>query len=144
MITTTQMYWLVKLDDIRCVFGDTLWFPIAWIIVVAIVSFAAFLGTIDEMEDKRRKVHAILKKALWTCVPMLFLIVIIQVTVALVPSTRQMAAIVVLPKIVNNEKVQTMGNRLYDLALEWMEEMRPANRAERPAGEPTDKKGACK
>ena len=36
-----------------------------------------------------------------------------------------MAAIIIVPRIVNSEKVQTVGNRLYDLAVEWMDELKP-------------------
>ena len=64
------------------------------------------------------------------CVPMLFLAVVIQLTTAFVPSTKQMAAIIVVPKIANSEKVQTVGNKLYDLAVEWMDELKPARAKE--------------
>ena len=52
-----------------------------------------------------------------------------QIAVALVPSTAQMAAIVVVPRIVNNEQVQTVGSRLYDLATEWLDELKPEKEA---------------
>jgi hypothetical protein len=42
-----------------------------------------------------------------------------------IPSTKQMAAIMIAPKIANSEKVQTIGNKVYDLAVEWMEELKP-------------------
>ena len=45
-------------------------------------------------------------------------------TAALTPSTKDMAAILVIPRIANSEKVQDVGNRLYDLAVEWAEELR--------------------
>ena len=44
---------------------------------------------------------------------------------ALIPTTREAAAIVMVPAIANNEKVQTVGNKLYDLAAEWLDELRP-------------------
>lgn len=47
-----------------------------------------------------------------------------------IPSTKQMAAIIVVPKIVNSEKVQTIGNKIYDLAVEWMEELKPTKERE--------------
>ncbi len=124
MITTTQMYWLTKLDDIRHVLGSIIWVPIAWITIVAVISFCAFLACAD-MDSVRTVVSGKIKKAAWTCVPMVFWIVATQIAVALVPSTNQMAAIVIVPKIANSEKVQTVGNTIYDLALEWMEAMRP-------------------
>jgi hypothetical protein len=52
--------------------------------------------------------------------------IVFLVVNCLLPTTREMAAILVVPRIANSEKVQTVGNHLYDLAVEWMEELRPA------------------
>ena len=128
MITTAQMYWLTKLDDIRQALGSIIWVPIAWIAIVAVVSFCAFAAYAD-MDSVRSVVIGRIKKASWTCVLMVLWIVATQIAVALVPSTAQMAAIVVVPRIVNNEQVQTVGNRLYDLATEWLDELRPKKEA---------------
>ena len=128
MITTAQMYWLTKLDDIRQALGSIIWGPIAWIAIVAVASFCAFMACAD-MDSVRSVVIGRIKKASWTCVPMVLWIVATQIAVALVPSTAQMAAIVVVPRIVNNEQVQTVGNRLYDLATEWLDELRPKKEA---------------
>lgn len=128
MITTAQMYWLTKLDDIRQALGSIMWVPIAWIAIVAVASFCAFAAHAD-MDSVRRVVIGRIKKASWTCVPMVLWIVATQIAVALVPSTAQMAAIVVVPRIVNNEQVQTAGSRLYDLAAEWLDELRPRKEA---------------
>lgn len=131
MITPTQMYWLVKLDDMRHVTGSLMWLPVTWIIITVIVSFAAIMATLDNDENGRDKVWRRVKNALLLCIPMLFLVVVLQLTIAFVPSTKQMAAIIVVPKLANSEKVQTVGNRLYDLAVEWMDELRPGKPAER-------------
>ena len=45
-----------------------------------------------------------------------------------VPSTKQMAAILVVPKIANSEKLQTSGNKLYELAVDWIDELRPRHK----------------
>ena len=128
MITTAQMYWLTKLDDIRQALGSIIWVPIAWIAIVAVASFCAFMACAD-VDSVRSVVVGRIKKASWTCVPMVLWIVATQIAVALVPSTAQMAAIVVVPRIANNEQVQTVGNRLYDLATEWLDELRPRKEA---------------
>lgn len=36
------------------------------------------------------------------------------------PSTKEMAAILIIPKIVNSEKVERVGNYLYDTAINWV------------------------
>lgn len=51
--------------------------------------------------------------------------VICSVLNSFIPTTREAAAIVMVPAIANSEKVQTVGNRLYELAVEWMDELRP-------------------
>lgn len=130
MITTAQMYWLTKLDDIRHVLSSIIWVPWTWIAVVAIISLCAFIECIDT-GVMRSVVIGKIKKASWTCVPMVFWIVAMQIAVALVPSTAQMAAIVVVPRIANNEKAQTVGNKLYDLAAEWLDELRPKKEAKK-------------
>ena len=125
MITTAQMYWLTKLYDIRHVLCSIIWVPLVWLIVVSVITLCAIMSCTD-VDSVRTVVNGKIKKAAWTCVPMVFWIVATQIAVALVPSTAQMAAIVVVPRIVNNEQVQTVGNKLYDLAVEWLDALKPA------------------
>ena len=125
MITPCQMYWLVKLDDIRLGIANLMWLPITWLVITAIVSVAALAATADEEQSLRERVWRRIKKAMLLCIPMPFLMVALQLTAAFIPSTKQMAAIVVVPKLVNSEKVQTAGNKLYDIAVEWMDELKP-------------------
>lgn len=106
MITTMQMYWLVILDNIALVS-----------VVLTFVGSISFLFTAvgvaaGELPRWTAKLSA--------CVGLVAL-----TTLMFVPSTKQMAAIIVVPKLANSEKVQTVGNQLYDLAVEWMEELRP-------------------
>lgn len=42
-----------------------------------------------------------------------------------IPSTKTIAAMYVLPKIVNNEQIQQIPSKLLDLSNEWLEELRP-------------------
>ena len=42
-----------------------------------------------------------------------------------IPSSKTAAAMYVIPAIANNEKIQDAGDRLYTLAVERMEELRP-------------------
>lgn len=108
-ITTMQMYWLVILDNIICVL----------IAILGICSILFILGTsmLCAM-GKDEQVFPIAKKILVVAATALLLLIF-------VPSTKKMAAIIVVPKIANSENVQTIGNKVYDLAVEWMEELRP-------------------
>ena len=41
------------------------------------------------------------------------------------PTTKQMAVIIVAPKIVNNEAIQTIPGKLVDLSNAWLDELKP-------------------
>ena len=108
-ITTMQMYWLVILDNIIGVL----------IAILGICAIFFILGTMTLFAmGKEEQVLPIAKKILFVAATALLLLIF-------VPSTKKMAAIIVVPKIANSEKVQTIGNKVYDLAVEWMEELRP-------------------
>lgn len=125
MITPIQMYWLVKLDDMRGVINGIMWLPISVAIIIGILAIAALLASIDDpMEKKKELLDGVWKSGIW-CASLIVVAVVVHIAVAFVPSTKQMAAIIVVPKIANSEKVQTVGNQLYDLAVEWMNELKP-------------------
>ncbi len=48
--------------------------------------------------------------------------------VILTPSTKTLAAMIVLPAIVNSEAVQQLPGELTTLAREWLQELRPAKK----------------
>jgi hypothetical protein len=125
-ITPMQMYWLVKLDDLQHAVAHLMWLPVTWITITALIVVATMVATADEEDSIRERVWRRSKKAMLLCIPMLLLTVIIPFVASLIPSTKQMAAIMIVPKIANSEKVQTIGNKVYDLAVEWMEELKPS------------------
>lgn len=112
-ITTMQMYWLVLLDSIIGVLFASLAICVLFFILGSII-FCAI--------EKEEQFFPFANKLLAVVAALLLLLIF-------VPSTKQMAAIIVVPKIVNNEKVQTIGNKVYDLAVEWMEELKPTKKA---------------
>lgn len=112
MITTMQMYWLVTLDSIVIV-------SVACIAVGLLASVAS-IGVALDTDD-----HWWLPKFT------IALTVLSSLTATFVPSTKQAAAIIIVPKIVNNEKVQMVGNQLYDLAVEWARELRPPKKEQK-------------
>lgn len=111
MITTTQMYWLVTLDSI-------VHMSFALAILMALVSVCAVGVACD------------VKELFWLPLVTIGMFFLSVVTVTFVPTSKQAAAIIIVPKIVNNEKVQTVGNQLYDLAIDWMRELRPPKKGE--------------
>ena len=108
MITPTQMYWLVTLDSIK-----ELMVALCAISAIAIIS--AIICWVEN-DSKKAQRFAVASVAVLT---------IALMGVVFIPSTKQMAAIIVVPRIANSEKVASVGNRLYDLAVERMDELRP-------------------
>lgn len=109
-ITTTQMYWFMMLDNIKIGSG-----------LMCTVAALFFIGMIIATYDLGK--CPVIVKVLTPTLGVLF-VALFSVCVFL-PSTKQMAAIMIVPRIANSEKVQTVGNRVYDLAVEWMEELKP-------------------
>lgn len=120
IITPMQMYWLTRLSPL----GEGLAFIIFLLFSLAVGLLVA--GGIMQDDDYSDSTHKrgikLIKKS-----PLLaFMAVVLMIVHCLLPNTREMAAILIVPRIANSEKVQTVGNHLYDLAVEWMEELRPA------------------
>ena len=146
MITTTQMYWLTRLDSIKGTLdGFTPVFVLGTVVLVVIAILAYCLGTFTgnsaydmfsgRTNDELKSVHARLRRVSARCAIAIFLLFsaigAIGVLDALLPSTREMAAIIMVPAVVNNEKVQTVGNKLYDLAVEWLETLKPTKETQK-------------
>ena len=113
-ITPMQMYWLTKLDDIIGLHIGLLIISAVWTLVYG----ARWMNSDSDIERSPTAPHKM-------CAYGLVITILISVVLTFTPSTKQMAAIMIVPKIANSEKVQTIGNKVYDLAVEWMEELKP-------------------
>lgn len=106
MITPCQMYWLVTLDSIIAM-------SVTLAIILALTTSLIVCVALD------------CGKGLWGAALTAFMAIACALVATFTPSTKQMAAIIFVPRIANSEKVQTAGNKLYDLAVEWMDELKP-------------------
>lgn len=111
MITAWQMYWLLKLDAIGCTFYT---FGIIGMMLMAIFTPVLLSDSLISV-----------KKAIFSFV--IFFLVFF--TGVLCPSTKEMAAIVMIPAIVNNKDVQELGiktmgigKNLLDLTEQYIRE----------------------
>lgn len=110
MITTAQMYWIVTLDSL-------VHLMVALVCIGIVVTIGGIAYVAETGGSKRVPIVA---GALSLAA---------MVALSLIPTTKQAAAIIVVPRLVNSEKVQTVGNRLYDLAVEWMDGLKPEKEA---------------
>ena len=112
MVTPMQMYWLLKLDDILAI-------SLA-IFVLTFVGFVVCLvGAISYKDENYFECEYNKFK---TGRNILFWFVLFFGSIVMfVPSTKQMAAIYVVPAIANNEKVQNIGNKTLDISNQLLD-----------------------
>lgn len=120
MVTTTQMYWLTKLDALE---GFSVVMTMLGLLVTAVATMLYAAFSWNTMEYERRMMRNILRVS----VPVLAIGIAVDV---FVPSTKEMAAILVVPRIVNSESLTGMANGIKTLATEWLEELRPGKDGE--------------
>lgn len=113
-ITPSFIYWITRLDGIKAFFGTICVFSAMALIIFIITSVITAANKNDEY---RRQIKC-LKISL-------FIFLSTALSVIFTPNTKQACAMYVIPKIINNEKIQEVGKEFYDLALDWMKEMHP-------------------
>lgn len=140
-MTESQMYWLLMLDSIGA-------FSMTITIVAGVISIAGIVWKIitsaracnDDAYsysrckkrlcsdcDSFKTAGKLMKYGLMLLLPFFML-------TTFLPTTKQMAAIIIVPKICSavesNEQLKQLPNNLFTLANEWMEELRPPKKAE--------------
>ena len=116
MVTPSSIYWLTRLDVVNTlgiiltVFGGI--FSIATWVTICVVGC---------LEDTVEEKALTLKLAKWTTA-----IATVGIFIAcFVPTTKEMAAIIVVPRIANSESVQQLGEGIVTLAQDWLKELSP-------------------
>lgn len=116
MISGWTIYWVTRMDAV----GNLL--------LVLAVSFFALgvlaITTSDVCDAAKEEARDRLAAKL------ILLSVVLAVLTALTPSTKEVAAILVLPRIANSAEMQQLGGEVLGLAHEWLEELKPAPDAE--------------
>lgn len=140
MITPSTIYWLTRLDGIRhSLIGDCefLVFVSVTATVISAVLFlmSNFTGNehYDMFEGKSdeelNNIHEAMRKWSWNTIKCAIagtvLASLLHSSYILTPTTREMAAIIVVPRVANSETVQQLGDGIVNLAQEWMKELAP-------------------
>ena len=115
-MTSWQMYWLLMLDNIKDLMG----------IIVFIFAFVCIIGAVfwfmaeatpndddSEIYIRAAQTPLCLAWAIW---------ILAILSLVFLPTTRQMAAIIVVPKIINNKDVQKIPENILKLANGWIDE----------------------
>lgn len=132
-VTPWFIYWFTRLDHILS-FLNGLSFIGGLIIIISLIAFAVSFCILQsvkistgvttaeqEMVSYINKIAGIVLAVSFTATTLL------NFGSSLIPTTKEMAAIYVVPKILNNEKVQNVGSEFVDLANVWLKELQPSN-----------------
>ena len=124
MITGWEIYWFTRLDPLKVLTGSTAVIGLV-VSVLMFILYPTFCDIFDHDDVKRKKSLA------WTArlqVAVFSAAVLSAFAYALTPTTREMAAIKVIPMIANSEsmrKLGDVGDNMLDLANEWLLELKP-------------------
>ncbi len=124
---TSELYWILQLDNIRSVFTGGLLFIIGLITVASTIISIVLLAYKSKVFDSKDYEYI----GDWlcpiiSCILTSILIIIITIIIiikAFLPSSKSMAIIHVLPKIVNNEELKVEAKELYDLAKQGLRDL---------------------
>ena len=126
MVTESMVYWMTRMDHIR---GVLMCF---WLILISIGVLTVVVGGIGTLivhVEERHPFGDPTKRSWRRCTSIGgivgFIGAVFFLVCAFIPTTREYAAIKVLPAVANNEDLQALGTELPRLAREWLEELRP-------------------
>lgn len=125
-ITPQLIYWITRVDEIKSML-DRIQIPFY------MFGMMGTLGLILWVVLKRCNDEDIanVPRFVYFVGPVLLVIgMFISALHMMIPTTKDIAAIIVVPAIVNNEKVKELPSRFLDLGNAWLEELKPKKRGE--------------
>lgn len=132
MITSSQMYWITRCDAIGAIATIVL---VLSFFVMLILLGVAYMSGLDEASEEephesrdnehRRAVHYA-RIAVAVCS-------VSGLITMLLPTTKEMAAIMVVPRIAASETLAELGEEAKTLVVEWLDELHPAGKKEEPS-----------
>lgn len=122
-----DLYWILKLDDIR----ETLSYSSVFLGFSLFVIFACLVGFIivnyemmssynsTEEKERLKVIWGAIKKVINTAIGVVVVSIFLLLVSTFLPSTKQMAAAIVLPKIATEENIEVLtgeAKEIYELA----------------------------
>ncbi len=116
MISESDIYWLTRMDGLL-----NLAHTLTGVFVTSAILFAYI--SVLMMGDRAPWV-------IKTVIVSIFFAFVFGIGSVFIPSTKEMAAIKVIPMIANNNDVKGLGEDVIVLAREWMKELKPKAKKE--------------
>ena len=133
IITGCQLYWLTRCDEIKALlepgFGWGLFLFVSTVaLLISTIVGVATEGSPEHIDDYDifRIATAAKRVSKPVCIVLSAFIILGATISALIPTTKEMAAIVVIPAVANSESVQGLGEGIVNLAKDWMKELSPS------------------
>lgn len=133
MITHSALYWITRLDPLKsmfCGFSISIGIIGLALFILGVIFKAIYLdkmsGVSEEEADKLQSKYVsrhswMFRNGVGLIVGMFVLICLNTLT----PTMKEMAVIVVIPKVANSQPVQDIGEGIVNLAKDWMKELSP-------------------
>lgn len=117
-MTMMQMYWFLMLDNIKTI----TMIPGIIFGIFTMVFIICMLANSEDWDDLTDHWKIVFIRG--SIISFIFAFIFISLT-CMIPSTKQMAIIYVVPKIVNNKQVQEIPKKMLELSTEWLDELSP-------------------
>lgn len=115
MITPSSIYWLTRCDAIRDL-------TVGLFLIFILLGVVGLIGFIVSVSSEGDVANPFGRRFYKTVVA---LIIATMLGKAFLPTTKEMAAIIVIPRIANSESVQQLGEGIVTLAQDWLKELSP-------------------
>lgn len=126
MITTTMMYFIIKLDSIINFFDIIFNVSIGFIAVCIIPIGISVMAIEGEGNEADAEMIAFRRKGWSACKKFIATLIACSFITSFIPTTKEMAAIYVIPKVANSQFVnETFPNELKDIYMtskDWMKD----------------------
>ena len=120
VITESTMYWITRLDyihDFLLIFGG-----VGFVISLIVTTILVLIG--EDSCIKYAEAKTYYKRAKQFVLLSIFFLLLI-VGGLFTPTTKECAAIKLVPIIVNDESVQQLPEKVVELANDWIDELKP-------------------
>ena len=115
MITPSTIYWLTRCDAIKDL--------IVFLVLVSLLfNFIGLVGFVASEMSGGEIANPFGRRFYKTVIAMLSATLL---AITFLPTTKEMAAIIVVPRIANSESIQQLGDGIVNLTQDWMRNLAP-------------------
>ena len=112
------VYLILKMDDFQSLFG---WATAIMVIACIVSGLVLLANSVEDNKSEETKSDIAFLSKWW--LGFLAMIILNVTAYFLTPSTKQMAGVILIPAIVNNETIQKDAGELYQLAKETLTDL---------------------